>query len=82
MGDDSAAEGGGAHGLDGQWRGEEPLAGAQDDGVDDQAVLVDQAGLTATVTRLKQEHPDGYLLAQGGVRFARAAPGQKPAYPA
>jgi dihydrofolate reductase len=28
--------------------------------------------LAATVTRLKQERPDGYLLAQGGVRFARS----------
>ncbi len=31
VGDGSAAEGGGAHGLDGQRRGEAPLAGAQDD---------------------------------------------------
>ena len=28
--------------------------------------------LAAAVTRLKHEHPDGYLLAQGGVRFARS----------
>ena len=28
--------------------------------------------LTAAVTRLKEEHSDGYLLAQGGVRFARS----------
>ena len=28
--------------------------------------------LAAAVTRLKQEQPDGYLLAQGGVRFARS----------
>jgi dihydrofolate reductase len=28
--------------------------------------------LTESVTRLKQERPDGYLLAQGGVRFARS----------
>ena len=28
--------------------------------------------LTEAVTRLKQEHPDGYLLAQGGARFARS----------
>jgi dihydrofolate reductase len=28
--------------------------------------------LAAAVTRLKQECPDGYLLAQGGVRFARS----------
>jgi dihydrofolate reductase len=28
--------------------------------------------LAEAVTRLKQEHGDGYLLAQGGVRFARS----------
>jgi dihydrofolate reductase len=28
--------------------------------------------LVTAVTRLKQERPDGYLLAQGGVRFARS----------
>jgi dihydrofolate reductase len=28
--------------------------------------------LAAAVTRLKQESPEGYLLAQGGVRFARS----------
>jgi dihydrofolate reductase len=28
--------------------------------------------LTDAVTRLKQEHPDGYLLAHGGARFARS----------
>ena len=28
--------------------------------------------LAAAVARLKQEHPDGYLLAQGGARFARS----------
>jgi dihydrofolate reductase len=28
--------------------------------------------LAAAVTRLKQQTPDGYLLAQGGVRFARS----------
>jgi dihydrofolate reductase len=28
--------------------------------------------MAAAVTRLKQERPDGYLLAQGGVRFARS----------
>lgn len=31
-----------------------------------------RGNLSATVTRLKQERPDGYLLAQGGVRFARS----------
>ena len=29
-------------------------------------------GLAEAVTRLKQEHSDGYLLAQGGTRFARS----------
>jgi dihydrofolate reductase len=28
--------------------------------------------LAAGITRLKQERPDGYLLAQGGARFARS----------
>jgi dihydrofolate reductase len=28
--------------------------------------------LAVAITRLKQERPDGYLLAQGGVRFARS----------
>ena len=28
--------------------------------------------LTEAIARLKQERPDGYLLAQGGVRFARS----------
>jgi dihydrofolate reductase len=28
--------------------------------------------LASAVTRLKQERPEGYLLAQGGVRFARS----------
>jgi dihydrofolate reductase len=28
--------------------------------------------LAAAITRLKQEHSDGYLLAHGGVRFARS----------
>ena len=28
--------------------------------------------LTEAVTKLKQEHSDSYLLAQGGVRFARS----------
>ena len=39
----SAAEGDGAHRLDGERCVEDPLAGAQDDRVDDEAVLVDQA---------------------------------------
>ena len=45
VGDGSAAEDGGADWLDGQRRGEEPLARAQDHRVDGKAVLVDQAGL-------------------------------------
>ena len=28
--------------------------------------------LAEAITRLKREHPDGYLLAQGGARFARS----------
>jgi dihydrofolate reductase len=28
--------------------------------------------LAGAITRLKQERPDGYLLAHGGVRFARS----------
>ena len=35
-------------------------------------VTIARGDLVAAVTRLKQEHPDGYLLAQGGVRFARS----------
>jgi dihydrofolate reductase len=31
-----------------------------------------RGGLAEAVTRLKQERSDGYLLAQGGVRFARS----------
>ena len=45
VGDGSAAEDGGARRLDGERFEEEPLARAQDDRVDDKAVLVDQAGL-------------------------------------
>ena len=45
VGDGSAAEDGGAHRFDGERRDEDPLARAQDDRVDDKAVLVDQAGL-------------------------------------
>ncbi|HEY2657121.1 MAG TPA: hypothetical protein VGI55_15120 [Solirubrobacteraceae bacterium] len=45
VGDGSAAEGGGAHGLDGEGRSEQPLACTADDRVDDEAVLVDQPGL-------------------------------------
>jgi dihydrofolate reductase len=37
----------------------------------DPATIV-RGDLAADVTRLKQERPDGYRLAQGGVRFARS----------
>jgi dihydrofolate reductase len=33
---------------------------------------IERGDLAAAVARRKQEHPDGYLLAQGGVRFARS----------
>ncbi len=33
---------------------------------------VETGDLTEAVTRLKRDTPDGYLLAQGGVRFSRA----------
>ncbi len=45
VGDGSAAEGGGAHRLDGERREEDPLARIHDGRVDEEAVLVDQAGL-------------------------------------
>src|SRR5580704_17329645 len=45
VGDSPAAEGGGANRLDGVRCQEEPLARAQDDRVDHEAVLVDKAGL-------------------------------------
>jgi hypothetical protein len=45
VGDGSTAEDGGADRLDGERRGEDPFAGAQDDRVDGKPVLVDQAGL-------------------------------------
>jgi hypothetical protein len=45
VGDGSAAEDGGAHRLDGERCGEDPLARTQDGRVDEKAVLVDQAGL-------------------------------------
>jgi hypothetical protein len=66
VGDGSAAEGGGAHGLDGERCGEEPLAGTQDDGVDDKAILIDQAGLDQRsgepCTALSEQVPAGLLL--------------------
>jgi dihydrofolate reductase len=36
------------------------------------ASTIAHGDLTAAVTRLKHERADGYLLAQGGVRFARS----------
>jgi dihydrofolate reductase len=33
---------------------------------------IESGDLTEAVTRLKREYPDDYLLAQGGVRFARS----------
>lgn len=36
------------------------------------AATIVRGDLAAAVTRLKQERSDGYLLAQGGVRFARS----------
>ena len=36
------------------------------------ATTIATGDLAEAVTRLKQERPDGYLLAQGGVRFARS----------
>jgi hypothetical protein len=45
VGDGSAAEDGGAHRFDGERCEEDPLARAQDDRVDEKAVLIDQAGL-------------------------------------
>jgi dihydrofolate reductase len=40
--------------------------------VDWAGTTIASGDLTDVVTRLKQEHPSGYLLAQGGVRFARS----------
>src|SRR5215210_7430375 len=45
VGDGSAAEDGGTHRFDGERCGEEPLARAQNDRMDNKAVLVDQPGL-------------------------------------
>ena len=44
VGDGSAAEGGGAHRLDGDGFGKQRLAFTEDDREDDEAVLVDQPG--------------------------------------
>jgi hypothetical protein len=54
VGDGCAAEGGGADRLDGERCGEESLACAQGDGVNDEPVLVDQAGLDQ---RAGEPHP-------------------------
>jgi hypothetical protein len=45
VGDPSAAEDDGAHRVDGERREEDPLARTQNDRMDEEAVLVDQAGL-------------------------------------
>ncbi len=64
--DGSAAEGGGAHGLDSQRHGKEPLARAQDDRVDDETILIDQASLDQRPrephTTLGKQVPVGALL--------------------
>jgi hypothetical protein len=59
VGDGSAAEGGGAHGLDGEGCGEQPLACTEDDRVDDESVLVDQSGLDE-----RSSEPDAALREQ------------------
>jgi hypothetical protein len=43
VGDGAAAEDGGTHRFDAEWRLDEALARAQDGRVDEKAVLVDQA---------------------------------------
>jgi len=45
VGDGSTTEGGGADRLEGERCEEQPLAPTEDDRVDNEAVLVDQAGL-------------------------------------
>src|SRR6185436_18726712 len=85
MGDGATAEGDGAHRFDGERCGEEPLARAQDDWMDDKAVLVDQAGLDQrpgepcpavgeqiSVAALLLEPGDGFGQISGGDR--RLAP--------
>ena len=71
--DGSAAEGIRADRLDGERCGEEPLAGTQDDGVDDQAVLIDQTGLDQRsgepCTALSDQVPAGLLLLESRDRF-------------
>jgi hypothetical protein len=59
VGDGSGAEGGDAHGLDGEGCGEQPLARSEDDRVDDEAVLVDQPGLDE-----RSSEPDAALREQ------------------
>jgi hypothetical protein len=74
--DGSAAEGIGADRLDGERGGEEPLAGTKDDGVDDQAVLIDQAGLDQRsgepCTALSEQVTAGLLLLESRDRFSRS----------
>ena len=59
MGDGATAEGDGAHRLDDERCEEEPLARAQNDRMDNKAVLVDQAGLD-------QFGAEWYVLAPSG----------------
>ena len=59
MSDRSAAEGGGAHGLDGEGCREQPLARTEDDRVDDEAVLIDQPCLDE-----RSSEPDAALREQ------------------
>jgi hypothetical protein len=81
VGDGSAAEGGGAHGLDGEGCGEQPLACTEDDRVNDEAVLVDQPGLDERSSEPDVSEFENTTL---GISFIGAAngpdaPGQKPA---
>jgi hypothetical protein len=57
--DGSAAEGGGAHWVNGEGCREQPLARTEDDWVDDEAVLVDQPGLDE-----RSSEPDAALREQ------------------
>ena len=77
VGDGSAAEGRSADRLDGERCGEELLARTQDDGVDDETVLIDQAGLDQRpgepCTALSEQVPAGVLLLEVRDRFGQVA---------
>jgi hypothetical protein len=88
--DGPAAENGGAHRLDGERCGEEPLARAQDDRVDDKALLVDQAGLDqrsgepyaalgeqVSVGALLLEARDGFGQVSGGDPMVMQGAGER-----